>query len=223
LPSNDRALSALALPPSYVVVDFGARRRAEDGLAGLHDALGDGATLIRVRLPPAAPGQRAALLARVAALAGAYHRSSILTASIMEARRAGLAGVHSCSRELRRLTARPPVRVWAATCHNDADLARAVSLGADFLVLSTILRDPERPHQHPIGWDGLRRSTAASPIGIYAHGGLGPADAAAAAQAGAAGLVLSALLEWASAQPSHHPGETAWWAEAHPTASVVGA
>jgi len=111
LPSNDRALSALALPPSYVVVDFGARRRAEDGLAGLHDALGDGATLIRVCLPPAAPGQRAALLARVAALAGAYPRSSILTTSIMDARRAGLAGVHSCSRELRRLTARPPVRV----------------------------------------------------------------------------------------------------------------
>jgi 8-oxo-dGTP diphosphatase len=190
LASNDRALFAMALPPEYVVADFGAPQRADDVMAGLHRALSEGAALIRVRMPPAAPGQRAALLARVAALADAFPGSAILTASIMDARRAGLAGVHSCSRELRRSSARPPVRIWAATCHGVEDLARAVALGADFVVLSAILPDPERPHQQPIGWDGLRRCATAYPVGIYAQGGLGPADAATARQAGAAGLVV---------------------------------
>jgi thiamine monophosphate synthase len=129
------------------------------------------------------------LLARAAALADAFPGACMLTASTMDARRAGLAGVHSCTRELRRLSSRPPVRVWAATCHDDADLGRAMSLGADFVVLSPILPDPDRPHDAAFGWDGLRRAAASCPMGIYAQGGLTPEQIPAARQAGAAGVV----------------------------------
>jgi 8-oxo-dGTP diphosphatase len=189
LPSNDRALFAMGLPAVYRVADFGAHTSPDGFLAGLRDALAEGATLIRVRLSATSPGQSAALLARVAALASSFPGASLLTASVMDARRAGLAGVHSCTRELRRLTARPPGRVWAATCHDAADLARAEALGADFVVLSPILPDPDRPAQTPIGWDALRRFAAGAQVGIYAQGGLTPADAQAAQQAGAAGVV----------------------------------
>jgi 8-oxo-dGTP diphosphatase len=192
LPSNDRALFALALPDSYVVADFAAPHSQDRLLATLHGALSGGASLVRLRLSSASPGQIVPLLARVASLAGQFPGTSVLTTSIMHSRHAALAGVHSCTRELRRLTARPPVRVWAATCHDDADLARAVSLGADFVVLSPILADPDRPHQAPIGWEGLRRCTAAYGVPIYAHGGLEDTHASAARQAGAAGLVLNA-------------------------------
>ncbi len=190
LPSNDRALFAMGLPPVYIVADFGAQSSPDGVLAGLRDALSDGATLIRVRISAASPGQRAALLARVGALAGAFPGASVLTSSIMDARRAGLAGVHSCNRDLRRLTARPPVRIWAATCHDEADLARAARLGADFAVLSPILPDPARPGQTPVGWHGLRRCAAAARLAIYAQGGVNPADAQAVRAAGAAGLVV---------------------------------
>ena len=190
LPSNDRALFALGLPPIYRVLDYGAQSSPEAFLAALRDTLTEGATLIRVRLSATSPGQAASMLARVAGLAAAFPQAAILTSSPMEARRAGLAGVHSCTRALRHLTARPAGRLWAATCHDEADLARAVALGADFAVLSPILPDPERPGQRPIGWDGLRRCSAASGLGLYAQGGLTPADAAAARQAGAAGLVV---------------------------------
>jgi len=190
LPSNDRALFAMGLPAVYRVADFGAHTSPDGFLAGLRDALAEGATLIRVRLSATSPGQSAALLARVAALASGFPGASVLTASVMDARRAGLAGVHSCTRELRRLTARPPGRVWAATCHDAADLARAEALGADFVVLSPILPDPDRPAQTPIGWDALRRFAAGAQVGIYAQGGVTPADAQAAQQAGAAGVVV---------------------------------
>jgi 8-oxo-dGTP diphosphatase len=201
LPSNDRALFALALPPIYMVADVGAQGSPDDILADLQTGLSDGARLIRVRLSATSPGQAASLLARIAALARVFPAASILTASPMDARRAGLAGVHSCARDLRRLIARPPVRIWAATCHDDADLALAVSLGADFVVLSPILPDPERPHQTPIGWDGLRRSVDGCPVRIYAQGGLAASDATAARRAGAAGVVVACLRETHPARP----------------------
>jgi 8-oxo-dGTP diphosphatase len=198
LPSNDRALFALGLPQAYLVADCHPRQCPDAFLQRLHGALSGGARLVRVRMAAAAPGQTAAFLARVAALAGRFEGSCILTGSAMASRRAGLAGVHSCTRELRRLTARPPVRVWAATCHDEADLARAVSLGADFVVVSPVLPDPERPHQTPHGWDGLRRLTATCPVAVYAQGGIAPADAQAALQAGAAGLVTT----WPAPRPA---------------------
>jgi 8-oxo-dGTP diphosphatase len=131
------------------------------------------------------------LLARLGGFAAAFPAAAILASTTMDARRAGLAGVHSTTSALRQLTARPPVRLWAATCHDETDLARAVSLGADFIVVSPILPDPERPWQAPIGWDALRRYAAASPVRLYAQGGLTKADLPTAQQAGAAGLVLA--------------------------------
>ncbi len=191
LPSNDRALFALSLPHSYVVADVSPQSRAEDVMAGIRDALSDGATLLRVRLASIAPGQTASLLARVAQLAAAYPLASVFVPSVTDARRAGLAGVHSTARDLRQLTARPATRLWAATCHGEADLIRAVSLGADFAVLSSVLPDSGRPWQTPIGWDGLRRCVSASPIPIYAQGGLTQAHSRQVQDAGAVGLVLA--------------------------------
>ena len=191
LPSNDRALFALGIPPVYVVADLDARDSLEDLLRRLREELSGGARLICVRLASVAPGQRAALLARVASLADAHPQATILTGSAMDSSRAGLAGVHSSTRELNRLTARPSVRVWAATCHDEADLSRAVSLGADFVVLSPVLADLGQSPRTPLGWEGVRRFAAACPFSVYAQGGLSLADLPAAKASGAAGVVVS--------------------------------
>jgi 8-oxo-dGTP diphosphatase len=191
LPSNDRALFALSLPAAYIVADFCARSSDHVVLTAIRDAMSSGNTLMRVCTPSTSPGQSATLLARVAGIAAEFPAARLFASSTMDARRTGLAGVHSCAHALRTLTARPPVQLWAATCHDETDLARAVSLGADFVVLSPIQPDPERPWQTPIGWDGLRRYAAASSVCVYAHGGLTQADMQTAQQAGAAGVVLS--------------------------------
>jgi 8-oxo-dGTP diphosphatase len=204
LASNDRALFALGLPAAYMVADFQAKDRADEFLAGLHRELSNGAKLIRLRLSAVPPGQKAALLARAAALAGAFPGACMLTGSTMESRRAGLAGVHSCTQELRRLTSRPPVRIWAATCHDDADLGRAAALGADFVVLSPILADPDRPREAPFGWDGLRRAAAACPMRIYAQGGVKAEQIQAVRQAGAAGVVRRIAKPPDAAGGIHH-------------------
>jgi 8-oxo-dGTP diphosphatase len=201
LASNDRALFALGLPPSYLIADFRAKDCPDAFLARLQAELTSGATLIRVRIAAFSPGQTVSLFARVAALADVFPNAHILTPTVMDARRAGLAGVHSCSRELRRLTSRPPVRIWATTCRNETDLARAVSLGADFSVLSPIAAGAERSSDGT-GWERLQRTDAALPIGIYARGGAmaGPLMPAAMPaqipdleQSVAAGIVMSRI------------------------------
>jgi 8-oxo-dGTP diphosphatase len=211
LQSNDRALLALSMPPTYMVADFGAHSGVEGFLEAVRHALASGETLIRLRMTAISPGQTASLLARVAGVAAAFPAAAILAPSAMEARRAGLAGVHSCTQALRRLTTRPSARLWAATCHDETDLARAISLGADFVVMSPVLPDPESPWQAPIGWDTLRRHIVTSPVRVYAHGGLTRADTHAALQAGAAGLVLTCTpthrtFEYANREQALMPG-----------------
>jgi len=194
LASNDRVLFALGLPPSYLIADFRAKDCPEAFLARLQQELSNGATLIRVRIAAFSPGQTVSLFARVAALAAVFPSARILTPTVMDARRAGLAGVHSCARELRRLTSRPPVRVWATTCRNETDLDRAVSLGADFTVLSPIGAASERSAD-TTGWERLHRTDATLPIGVYAPGGalegsLMPATVPAMTQGAIAGIAM---------------------------------
>lgn len=190
LPSNDRALFAVSLPAVYVDADFSAFSSPDAFLAGLHDSLSSGQRLLRLRIPSRSPGQTASLLARVAGLAAAFPTARLFASSAMDARRAAFAGIHSCNSTLRQLTARPPALLWAATCHNETDLAHAISLGADFVVLAPILPDPKYSGLSPLGWDGLRRCAAKSSVSIYAHGGLAQDDALAVQQAGAAGIAL---------------------------------
>ncbi len=191
LPSNDRALFALSAPSAYIVADLGLCSSPDAFLDGIHDALSRGESLLRIRLPSTSPGQAASVLARVAGLAARFPAARLFAPTIMDARRAGFAGVHSCNTALRRLTARPPSLLWAATCHDEIDLEHAISLGADFVVLSPIRADPERSWRTAIGWDGLRRHAGSAAVPIYADGGLTQNDVQAVRQTGAAGLVLS--------------------------------
>ena len=193
LASNDRALFALTLPAVYHVADYGTGDTQDGFLIGLRTMLTEGATMLRVRLSGVSPGQTGSLLGRIGALARSFPGASILAASSMQAHCGGIAGVHSTAQELRRLGGRPAVRVWGATCHTEADLARAAAFGADFAVLSPIMQDPKRPAQNVLGWDVLRRCTAAYPMRIYAHGGLSADDAIAVQRAGAAGLMLERM------------------------------
>jgi 8-oxo-dGTP diphosphatase len=209
LASNDRALFALGLPPAYLIADFRAKDCPDAFLARLQAELSNGATLIRVRIAAFSPGQTVSLFARVAALADAFPSANILAPAVMDARRGGLAGVHSCSRELRRLTSRPPVRIWAATCRNEADLGRAVSLGADFTVLSPMDAATERSSD-ATGWQLLRRTEAALPIAVYARGGamqgsVMPADMPARVQPAPACFVTSRTLRPHNRNHGAHP------------------
>jgi 8-oxo-dGTP diphosphatase len=192
LPSNERVLAALGLPPVY-----GVTRSADAGglqalIERLPAALAAGLRLIQVREPQMAPDQRAAFARRIGTLAAPWSARVLLVAPALEARRAGVCGVHSAAADLQRLGARPPVALWAASCHDAADLERAVRLGADVAVLSPVHAGARHADRAALGWDGVQRLAAAAPIPVYAQGGLTAGDAARARQAGAIGVATTA-------------------------------
>jgi len=188
LPSVERVLIALGLPDLYAVTDS-HRHGGPDGLlAHLPQALRGGLRLIQVREPGMAPDQRVQFARRIAALAEPYGARVLLAGSALEARRAGLSGLHATAAELRRTTHRPAVKFWLASCHDGADLRFAEELGADAAVISPVLTSAAHPDRPPIGWEGLQRLAAGARLPVYAQGGVSRASIPEARRAGAVGI-----------------------------------
>jgi len=188
LPSVERALTALGLPDLYAVTDSYRHGGPEGVIAGLPDALRTGLRLIQVREPGMAPDQRVLFARRIATIAAPYGARVVLAGSVLEARRAGLTGLHATAAELRRTTHRPAVKFWLASCHDGADLRVAEELGADAAVISPVLTSPSHPERPAIGWDGLQRLAAGARLPVYAQGGVSRASIAEARRAGAVGI-----------------------------------
>jgi len=188
LPSVERVLNALALPPLYAV----CRPEEHDGVAAMLaqidiDVRG-GLKLLQLRAPDLSPDQRVSLARRVNAIAAPFGARVLLVGTALECRRAGLAGVHSTAQELRRLRGRPPVKLWLCSIHDEHDLALATELGADAAVLSPVLDNAAHPDRPALGWEGLQRLSARAPFPLYAQGGLDGSLLASAQRAGAIGI-----------------------------------
>jgi 8-oxo-dGTP diphosphatase len=194
LPSVERVLTALGLPALYAV----CRGAHPGGVTDLleHTAAGvrQGLRLFQLRVPNCPPDQRVAIARRVNAIAASADARVLLVGSALEARRAGLAGVHSTAEELQRLRGRPPVKLWLCSCHDEGDLARAIELGADAAVVSPVLENAAHPERASLGWDGLKRLCARATLPLYAQGGLETAHLNTAQRAGAIGIATTRWL-----------------------------
>jgi 8-oxo-dGTP diphosphatase len=106
------------------------------------------------------------------------------------AERLGLDGAHLPARVAARLEARPvPADRWlAVSCHDDAELAHAARIGADFVTLAPVAPTPTHPRATPLGWPQFRALVADAAVPVYALGGLGAPDIPAARAAGAQGI-----------------------------------
>lgn len=99
-------------------------------------------------------------------------------------------GYHCSASVLMALDERPVARnqLFGASCHNQDELLRAESLGADYVTLSPVLQTPKYAESQGLGWaefSELRRQVS---LPVYALGGLTRAEAGAAGLAGAQGI-----------------------------------
>ena len=78
----------------------------------------------------------------------------------------------------------------AASCHDEAELARAAALGLDFAVLGPVASTPSHPGAAPLGWTRVAELLRATPLPVYALGGLERADLDVAIDHGAHGVAL---------------------------------
>ena len=190
LPANGKVLQALNLPPLYAITQAGKLGVAEF-MSRLEDALANGLRLIQVREHAMAPAQLAQFTRRVAELAYRYRAQVLVNGDETLARKTGVCGVHSSSAQLKRLTTRPRTRLWAVSCHNAGELARAAELGADFAVLSPVLPTASHPGEPGMGWAGFTELTRDAALPVYALGGMRPELLDTARHHGAHGIALA--------------------------------
>jgi len=191
LPSNELALATLALPELVAVARVNRAPGAPDELlARIPSLAAGGLRLLIVRAPALGPAQRVQLTRRLRQLRRGTGLRLLLSGTALEARQAGACGLHSSAAALAGLVERPPTRLWAVSAHNARDLERATALGADVALVSPVLPTASHPGDRALGWDGLRALASASPLPVYAQGGLGPGDISAARSAGALGVAV---------------------------------
>ncbi len=189
LPANAPVLRALRLPFEYAITHAGAIG-TEAQLSLLDQRLAQGLRLIQVR----EKGMQAPALERFAsaviAKARAYSAQVLINSDIDLARRLGADGVHLAAAQLARLQHRPALGWCAASCHNDAELARAAQLGVDFAVLGPVQATPSHPDAQTLGWEGFGALVRGAAMPVFALGGIGPGDLETAWRRGAHGIAM---------------------------------
>lgn len=106
------------------------------------------------------------------------------------AREVGADGVHLSSARLMRVRGRPRFRWVGASCHSAAQLARVGALGLDYALLSPVCRTLSHVAAAPLGWEGFAALAGGAAVPVFALGGLGWGDAAAARARGAHGVAM---------------------------------
>jgi 8-oxo-dGTP diphosphatase len=189
LPANAPVLRALQLPVEYAITRAG--EIGEQTQLRLLDArLARGLRLIQVREKgmPAAELERFA--GAVIARARPYGAQVLLNSDAELARQLGADGVHLTAAQLAGLQQRPSLDWCAASCHNAAELARAVRLGIDFVVIGPVGATPTHPGAETLGWDGFAALAQGAAMPVYALGGVAPDQLETAWRHGAHGIAM---------------------------------
>jgi 8-oxo-dGTP diphosphatase len=204
LPANAVVLRSLELPSVYAISmaeDLGA----EPFLARARVAIDAGVRLVQLREKSFAEEELARLAEALLTLARPSCARILLNGGAEVARGLGCAGVHWTAARLMAAESRPPGMLCAASCHDKAELARAVELGVDFVVLGPVLPTPSHATSRPLGWNGFEELARGMPIPVYALGGLVRADLDQAMERGAHGVALRRGA-WNTGQDVPGPG-----------------
>jgi 8-oxo-dGTP diphosphatase len=189
LPANFAVLRALTLPPVYAISHAGALG-VESFLASLDHALRQGLRLIQVRDKEMGETDRLQLAREVIKRSRPYGARVLINGSVELAHAAGADGIHLDAAHLAQLSERPEVDWVGTSCHNEAELARAAEIDADFAMLSPVLPTLTHPGAATLGWQTFSNWAAASPIPVYGLGGLATTDVDLALSHGAHGVAL---------------------------------
>ena len=189
LPANAPVLWALRLPFEYAITHAGEIGEAQQ-LDALDQRLAQGLRLIQVR----EKSMRAPALERFAQAVIARARPQgaivLINSDIELAQRLGADGVHLNSVQLFGMGRRPALDWCAASCHNAAELACAVRLGVDCVVLGPVQPTPTHPDARIMGWDGFGALVQGLTVPVFALGGMEPGDLETAWCCGAQGIAM---------------------------------
>lgn len=193
LPANGPILDALALPDTYAISAAASHGVAAE-LARLDAALAGGLRLVQVREKDLPAGERQAFAAAVVERCHGVGARVLINDDVALAEAVAADGVHLSSASLLAASARPGLPLLAASCHSARELAKAESLGCDFVVLGPVLATPSHPEAAGMGYAGLAALLEHYTLPVYALGGMSQATLVSAQAAGAHGIAT--LRNW---------------------------
>ena len=195
-PADVPIATALRLPDRYLITPPLAANERDVLLDGIEHACRAGIQLIQLRQPAWSSREIESIAADAQAICTRHGTSLLVNGDVGIATRCGLGGVNVPARIARTLDARPLAadRWFAVSCHDSAELAHAASIGADFVTLAPVAPTPSHPDAAPLGWPRFAELAAASPVPVFALGGLAVADIAIARRNGGQGIAAIRAL-----------------------------
>ena len=179
--ANTAIIKALQLPERYLVT--GKFSDEDEFLRKLTAALDAGIRLVQLRLKPGdiSAEKAPALIQRVSDLC--LSTGSTLLFNVpqdflepMDLSSLVFDGFHADSKTLNSLLQRPQGRLFSASCHNEAELRKAIKLNADFAVLSPVQKTASHPDMDAMGWQRFSSLLEMCPMPVYALGGVSADD-----------------------------------------------
>jgi 8-oxo-dGTP diphosphatase len=189
LPANAPVLRALALPPLYAI-SYASELGADEFIRRLELSLEHGLKLVQLREKQMSHAELRTLALRIQPTLRAHGAMLLINEDVELAREIGADGVQLTAMQLASVRERPAVPWCGASCHDAEELCRAAALGCDFALLSPVLRTLSHPDTPHLGWRSFAAMVAASPIPVYALGGLTMDDMELAWEHGAHGIAL---------------------------------
>lgn len=193
LPANTPILSALSLPPVYAITNL-----QEMGEVPFFKALSlqleNGLKLIQVREKQLSREALIAFAHKIIAAARPLGARVLMNADLDDVIKAGADGIHLNSRALMELSDKPHGLLVAASCHNAQEMAKAVQLNLDFVMLSPVLPTRSHPETQGIGWEAFAKMKQDYPLPVYALGGMQYSELKNAWQAGGHGIAMQRAL-----------------------------
>ncbi len=189
LPANGPVLKALSLPTECGIThaaDVGTTRALSD----LDKAISSGLRLVQVREKSLPDAERRAFASEVVRRMRAAAGLVLVNGEERLAREAGADGIHLSSRALMSTTRRPDVTWCGASCHNEAELAKAVELHLDFALVGPVRATPTHEGSVGLGWKRFAAIIHECPLPVFALGGLTREDLHDARSHGAHGLAM---------------------------------
>lgn len=189
LPANIPILSALSLPAVYAITNM-----MEMGEASFFKALAlqleKGVKLIQVREKQMGRDALIAFAHKVIALARPFGARVLMNADWDDVMKAGADGMHLNSHALMNLSEKPHGLLVAASCHNTQEMAKAVQMNVDFVMLSPVLPTRSHPETKGMGWEAFAKMKQDYPLPVYALGGMQYSSLKNAWQAGGHGIAM---------------------------------
>ncbi len=184
-------ITALRLPRLYAIT--AASVVGEDVmLRGLERQLKKGLKLVQVREKKMDFQAYEQFAAEVIGRCHDYGAQVLLNGEVDLVECLGADGLHLDGPKLGAMGQRPIADgLWlSASCHDEAELAKARALGVDFAVLSPVLSTQTHPGAKTLGWEGFCGLIKDIPMPVYALGGMSSDMTEQACEQGAQGVAI---------------------------------